>query len=178
MSRAAKRASETKRRAQIWAALNPTGSSCASRRTDGTFEAGESGNPTRFAADTAQSVGRSKASINRDLHRAEALGDDLQEVQGTSLDKGVELDALAAMEAAERAAETKRRAQIWAALHPDPPSGSTCATRSPGGRFAAGALEVVKVAEESEREGLRRLGLLLDEYPSVDDLCDAVEATP
>lgn len=42
----------------------------------------------------------------------------------------------------------------------------------------AGALDVVKVAEESEREGLRRLGLLLDDYASVNALCDAVEATP
>ena len=34
--------------------------------------------------------------------RGKALGDDLKDVEGTSLDKGVELDALAKMPAAER----------------------------------------------------------------------------
>jgi len=38
-----------------------------------------------------------KQSINQHLARAEALGDDLDKVAGTSLDKGVELDALKAM---------------------------------------------------------------------------------
>lgn len=39
--------------------------------------------------------GESKRDVNRHLARAEALGDDLPRVTGTSLDKGVELDALA-----------------------------------------------------------------------------------
>jgi len=42
----------------------------------------------------------------------------------------------------------------------------------------AGALEVVKVAEESERDGLRRLGLLLDEYGSASTLCDVLDGAP
>ncbi|MGH8147644.1 MAG: hypothetical protein ACREPY_15095 [Rhodanobacteraceae bacterium] len=42
----------------------------------------------------------------------------------------------------------------------------------------SGALERVKGAEESERDGLKRLGLLLDNYPDVNDLCDAVEGQP
>jgi hypothetical protein len=56
-----------------------------------------------FAADTAQISGESKAAINRHLARAEALGDDLDKVTGTSLDKGVELDALKAMTPEQRA---------------------------------------------------------------------------
>lgn len=43
-----------------------------------------------------------KQAINQHLARAEALGDDLQAVAGTSLDKGVELDALKEMPAPER----------------------------------------------------------------------------
>ena len=45
-----------------------------------------------FAADTAAVSGESKRAINQHLARAEALGDDLPRVTGTSLDKGVELD--------------------------------------------------------------------------------------
>ena len=40
--------------------------------------------------------------MNRHLARAEAIGDDLERVTGTSLDKGVELDALAKLPEPER----------------------------------------------------------------------------
>ena len=50
-----------------------------------------------FVDDTATKTGRSKRSIEQDVARAEAIGDDIDRVAGTSLDKGVELDALAAM---------------------------------------------------------------------------------
>jgi|TARA_R100001039_G_scaffold36926_2_gene34236 hypothetical protein len=56
-----------------------------------------------FAADTAERTGQSKKDINRHVSRADALGDDLQAITGTSLDKGVELDALKAMPPEERA---------------------------------------------------------------------------
>ena len=51
-----------------------------------------------------------KQAINQHLARAEALGDDLPRVTGTSLDKGVELDALAKLPEADRA-ELIERAQ-------------------------------------------------------------------
>lgn len=47
-----------------------------------------------FAAETAELTGENKRTVNRQLARAEALGDDLHRIAGTSLDKGVELDAL------------------------------------------------------------------------------------
>ena len=56
-----------------------------------------------FAAATADASGMTKQAINRHLARAEALGDDLDKVTGTSLDKGVELDALKAMQPEQRA---------------------------------------------------------------------------
>lgn len=55
-----------------------------------------------FASDTSQATGEAKSSINRHVSRAEALGDDLNAVTGTSLDKGVELDALKGMTPEER----------------------------------------------------------------------------
>lgn len=56
-----------------------------------------------FAAATADASGMTKQAINRHLARAEALGGDLDKVTGTSLDKGVELDALKAMTPEQRA---------------------------------------------------------------------------
>ena len=58
--------------------------------------------PKGFAASTAAASGESKRAINQHLARAEALGDDLERIAGTSLDKGVELDALKAMPEPER----------------------------------------------------------------------------
>ena len=63
---------------------------------------GERPQAKSFAAGTAAVTGESKAQVNRHIVRAEALGDDLDRLAGTSLDKGVELDALKAMPEPER----------------------------------------------------------------------------
>lgn len=101
---AGQRAQAIKRRKQIWEALYPGGK----------LEVGEvfppqvgthgGARPQRqqFASDTAAVSGESKRSINQHLARAESLGDDLPRVTGTSLDKGVELDALAKLPELER----------------------------------------------------------------------------
>ncbi len=57
-----------------------------------------------FAASTAAITGESVRTIQRHIARAEAIGDDLLRLQGTSLDKGHELDALARMPAPARKA--------------------------------------------------------------------------
>ncbi len=101
---ASQRAQAIKRRKQIWEALHPGGK----------LEVGEvfppqvgthgGARPQRqqFASDTAAASGESKRAINQHLARAEAIGDDLERVTGTSLDKGVELDALAKLPEPER----------------------------------------------------------------------------
>jgi len=48
-----------------------------------------------FVESTASATGKDASTISRANARAKALGDDLGAVTGTSLDKGVELDALA-----------------------------------------------------------------------------------
>lgn len=96
---AAQRAKAIKRRKEIWEAMRPQnlgGASCATQHKD------RPQNQKEFAADTAGASGESKAQVNRHLARAEALGDDLDEVAGTSLDKGVELDALKDMDPEDR----------------------------------------------------------------------------
>ena len=63
-----------------------------------------------FAADTREKTGEDDRRTREHLARAEALGPDIHAVVGTSLDKGVELDALVKMKPEERR-DLVRRAQ-------------------------------------------------------------------
>lgn len=63
-----------------------------------------------FTSDTASKTGTPERSIRRDATRAKALGPDLDRIAGTSLDKGAELDALAAMPASARSEVISRAA--------------------------------------------------------------------
>lgn len=54
-----------------------------------------------FVPATADATGTDKRTIERAAARGEGLADDLNDIAGTSLDKGVELDALAKMPAPE-----------------------------------------------------------------------------
>lgn len=88
----AQQAEHLARRKEVWEALQ-TATNCRS------FEGrGNKG----FATETAKSSGIDKRTVQRDVARAEALGPDLRVIAGTSLDKGVEMDALAKMTPAER----------------------------------------------------------------------------
>lgn len=82
-----------KRRKAIWEALHPgeTGGKTLSTCLSDGRAAGPQ-HEQGFAASTAAAAGMTKQAINQHLARAEALGDDLPRVTGTSLDKGVELD--------------------------------------------------------------------------------------
>ena len=101
---ASQRAQAIKRRKQIWGALHPEEiqvekvfppESATGYKQPPPQEKG-------FAASTAAAAGMTKQAINQHLARADALGDDLERIAGTSLDKGVELDALKAMPEHER----------------------------------------------------------------------------
>ncbi len=112
----AQRAHYSKRRKEIWEALHPEPSVDYGREDggDGDLEVGQAVPPQdyghggarpqtkSFAAETAAITGQSKRDINRNVARAEAIGDDLLRLTGTSLDKGVELDALAKLPEPER----------------------------------------------------------------------------
>lgn len=82
----AQRSAAIKRRREIWAAMHPDGVSSQV----GT-EPSKGGRPVEFATDTAGATGESRSSVYRHLARADALGDDLEAVVGTSLDKGEHL---------------------------------------------------------------------------------------
>lgn len=113
----AERAYQTARRKELYEALHPETRSVTIRggpgrgKNDGQsgrrFEdlaSGQSGQlpKSTFAAATARSTGRSERSVRRDASRGEALGPTLNRIIGTSLDKQVEIDALAALPQHER----------------------------------------------------------------------------
>lgn len=111
----AQRAHYTARRAQISEALAPYVPVKFQEKREGETEVGKVCPPQfagqlggarpqakAFAAETAALTGESKRSINQHRARGEALGGDTLRVVGTSLDKGVELDALARLPEPER----------------------------------------------------------------------------
>lgn len=109
---ASQRTSYTKRRKQIWEALHPVETQVAHVAPPENKPIGNKSPPPQtqgFAAATAAATGQSKATTNRAIARAEALGDEaLTKVAHTSLDKGVELDALAKMDEPERSVLIER----------------------------------------------------------------------
>ena len=60
------------------------------------------GDNLSFTAATAKATGKDTRSIERAASRGKTLGEHLEAIVGTSLDKGVELDALAKLSASER----------------------------------------------------------------------------
>lgn len=62
----------------------------------------------QFAAETAERTQQNKATVCRHISRGDALGERLLEIAGTSLDKGLELDALKALPDTTRATLIER----------------------------------------------------------------------
>ncbi|SCB41663.1 hypothetical protein GA0061103_5890 [Rhizobium multihospitium] len=59
--------------------------------------------PQQFASEVASVTGASKRDINIKIARARELGTDINRIANTSLDKGVEMDALIKLEPQQRA---------------------------------------------------------------------------
>lgn len=171
---ASQRAQAIKRRKAIWEALHPGetgGASCASSLADGR-KAGPQHAP-QFAADTAKVTGESKSQINRHVARAEALGDDLPRVAGTSLDKGVELDALAKLPEPERA-ELIERAQAGEKVSA---RDTAPAARAPKPAPAAPTLTPAMCLQMALVHGIERM-LESAGVATVEALVEAINALP
>ena len=83
------------RRKQIYEELHPeTVNGATGNGREKVRQIGEATPADRFTAATAAATGKAERNIKRAAARGEALGDELAAVAGTSLDKGVELDAL------------------------------------------------------------------------------------
>lgn len=108
---ASQRTAYTKRRKQIWEALHPVKYDTVSHlpevnsgQTLPTITERGRGRPEGFAAATAKATGQAKRTTNLALARAEALGDTaLTKITGTSLDSGVQMDALIQLPVEQRA---------------------------------------------------------------------------
>ncbi|MCV9907060.1 ParB N-terminal domain-containing protein [Brucella sp. HL-2] len=90
----AEEAAHIARRKEIWWEMN-----CGKNLP--TIQDGP-GRPKEFAAEVASVTGSSKRDVNLKIARARELGPDIQRIVGTSLDKGVEMDALMALPAGKR----------------------------------------------------------------------------
>lgn len=95
----AEAAYQTDRRKEIYEALHPEARRGGNTGPNGQFVRTDS---AAFTSETASKTGRDERSIRRDAARGAALGDALKDIAGTSLDKGVELDALAQMDPEDR----------------------------------------------------------------------------
>lgn len=100
----AERSWQTARRKEIYEALHPetkrhVAGAHGSNRKQGNASANLA---PAFTTSTSRTTGRSERTIQREAERGEKLGPILKRVAGTSLDKGVELDALAALPSDER----------------------------------------------------------------------------
>jgi|GEM_PF-1128904 len=99
----AEEASHIARRKAIWEKLN--GEKTGERNPSSSLSDGRKSGPQhqkQFAAELADVTGDSKTQINVKIARARDLGDDINRIVGTSLDKGVEMDALAKLPEKER----------------------------------------------------------------------------
>ena len=186
---ASQRASAIKRRRQIWEALHPnSGNSFSTIPHD---EPRGRGRPPEFASETAAAAGMTKQAINQHLARADALGDDLERIAGTSLDKGVELDALKALPGPERkdlidravAGEkvSARVSQKSDTKSPDMPTLLLMVINDSVERILATAdarsiLEFADVVKAIPEERRKRIEDALVSLELIGNLCEGVEA--
>lgn len=90
----AEEAAHIARRQAIWEEMNTV------RNTDGIQK--KRGQPKKFATELSEITGNSRTQIYQKISRAEKLGPDINRIVGTSLDKGVEMDALIGLPDEER----------------------------------------------------------------------------
>lgn len=169
---AAQRASAIKRRKEVWEALHPN-----SGTSDSTITERGPGRPQEFASDTSKSAGMTKQAINRHVARAEALGDDLDAVVGTSLDKGVELDALKDLDPEERhdlIERAKAGEQVSARDRPHDPQQASRMVTIVIGDFAR---MLGKVSPEEVAKAVAGHALNSDLFPYVEAVFNGFRAT-
>lgn len=122
---------------------------------DSKREDGKGHRQKQFASEIAEVTGGSKVDINRKLRRVEGLGPDIRRVVGTSLDKGVELDALIKLPEPERTALIDRAAQgEKVSARPEPAPRPVSALEAMG--VMANDIPVIQENEEDDDEEERQ----------------------
>lgn len=114
----AEEAAHIARRKAIWEELNRENT----ERNPSSIQRGR-GQPKQFASELATVTGDSKTQINVKIARARDLGSDINRIVGTSLDKGVEMDALIGLPDEEREnliSRAERGEKVSARPSPEP----------------------------------------------------------
>lgn len=120
----------TARRKAIYEALHPetaAGGDRRSSRQPGDLKPDDGGKPAkpeRFSRATAEAIGASERTVQRDASRGEALGPDvLSRVAGTALDSGEQIDALIKL-------TPERRSQLIARAESGEPANAVAAVKA------------------------------------------------
>lgn len=98
------------RRKQIWEEMHNSLGERKPSTQKATLHKDRPQNQKQFAAELSSVTGDSKTQVNLKIARARELGQDIHRIVGTSLDKGVEMDALIKLPAEDRADLIERAA--------------------------------------------------------------------
>lgn len=106
----AQEAAHIRRRQEIWEIKNGPAKAVGGRASAVAQGREVANEKSAFATDTAQSSGRGLRSVQVAAQRGRELGPDIHRIVGTSLDKGVEMDALIKLPEPQRAELIERAA--------------------------------------------------------------------
>lgn len=107
---AGEEAAHVRQRQEIWERKNGPAKAIGARAANAVLGRGgqDANAKSAFASETATAAGKSLRAVQVAAQRGRELGQDITRVIGTSLDKGVELDALIKLPEPERAALIER----------------------------------------------------------------------
>lgn len=108
----AEEAAHIRRRQELWEDIHGPAKAVGARAANAVMGKGDASPnfSVAFTTDTAAATGKASSSIRLAAQRGRELGSDIHRIVGTSLDKGVEIDALVKLPKSERA-DLIRRAE-------------------------------------------------------------------
>ncbi|WP_445222654.1 hypothetical protein ACKWRH_20905 [Bradyrhizobium sp. Pa8] len=109
----AEKALHIRRRQEAWEEINGSPKAIGARAANAAMGKGDATEKSSvaFTKETAKTSGKDERTIRQAARRGKELGDDLHKIAGTSLDKGVEMDALIKMKEPERKQIIERAAK-------------------------------------------------------------------
>lgn len=109
----AEEARHIRRRQEVWEEINGSSKAIGARAANAAMGKGDATEKSSvaFTKETAKTSGKDERTIRQAARRGKELGDELRKIAGTSLDKGVEMDALIKMKEPERKKIIERAAK-------------------------------------------------------------------
>jgi len=108
----AEEALHIRRRQEVWEEINGPAKAVGARAANAAMGKGDATEKSSvaFTKETAKTSGKDERTIRQAARRGKELGPDLSKIAGTSLDKGVEMDALIKLPEPKRASLIERAA--------------------------------------------------------------------